>query len=144
MPGRVHDGEAPARPGDVVAVVEKRRRGEGAAAEREPGATAVHRDGPSQLVRTAHVVGMDMRQQQARGLRARGRQAAAILGVERGGVELQDVAVAEQVLVGAGARHESRVGRQDHAQARSQLHAHPSCSVSRRSRARRTRARSLA
>jgi hypothetical protein len=140
----VHDHEPTARPGNLVAVVEQRRGRQRPAGEREGGAAAVDRDRTVEIERAADVVGMDVREDQARDRDGLVREPAAVLRVERRHVELDGVARTEEVLVRPGTRHQPGVGRQHHAQAGRELHRHTSGSRSSSSRARRTSACSLA
>jgi hypothetical protein len=141
---RVHDDETSARPGNLVPVFELRRRRKRASGEREGGAAAMDGDRTIEIERPAHVIGVDVGEDQSRDRDPLVRQPAAVLRVERRDVELDGVAFAEQILVRSGPGHETGIRREHHAQAGSQLHRQSSRPLSSSSRARRTSARSLA
>src|SRR5262249_54927803 len=83
-------------------------------------------------------------QDEGDGLDAARSQATAVLVVERCGVELEGIVLAQQVLIRPRSSHQAGVRCEDDAEARRQLHAPRPLSRSRRSRARRTSGCSVA
>jgi len=92
VPRRVHDHQAAAGPGDLVAIVEQRRRSQRAAGQRERGAATVDRDRAIEIERAADVIGVNVREYQPGDRDPLVRESAPILRVERSRVELDGVA----------------------------------------------------